>query len=98
VPALFIPNPNLEQEIKSDSGVRRAMDEVGDAGLEELKERIPVDSGALLASATIIRLEDAGQRLQVSVDYWGFPEYGTENMPAQPYLRPTLSALGLNLT
>ena len=39
-------------------------------------------------------------RISVNVSYWNFPEYGTSNpdYPTTPYLRPALSALGLNLT
>lgn len=97
MPGLFIPNPNMEREIKSDSGVKHAMDEVGDAGIEELRARIPVLTGELLASAEVVRLAEGGQRLQVGTDHWLFPEFGTEFMPAEPFLRPTLTALGLHL-
>lgn len=94
----FIPNPNLARELKTDAAVRGAMDEVGEAALEAARELAPVASGALRDSLKVERIEDGGVRLSVNVDYWLFPEFGTVFMAPEPYLRPSLSAVGLGVT
>lgn len=92
----FIPNPLFPLEISVDPQFTGWMAEQGDAAFEELKSRIPVDTGALLASAAIERLTGGGQRLSVSTDYWSYVEYGTSNMAPQSFLRNTLDVLGLH--
>ena len=94
---VFVPNPLLETAIKMDPGVQAGMARVGDVALAELRSRIPVLTGALLASARIERV-NGEQRLVVGTDHWLFPEYGTSKMAPEPYLRPTLTALGLGIT
>jgi HK97 gp10 family phage protein len=94
----FIPNPNIEREIKTDSGVREMLDDLGEQALDEAQSLAPVATGALRDSLAITRLDEGGVRLSVNVDYWLFPEFGTVNMPPEPYLRPTLTALGLRVT
>ena len=93
----LIPNPRFEAELHADPVFRARMDAVGEIGLEELRSRIPVLSGELLASAELIHLPDGGQRLQVGTDHWIFPEFGTSDMAAEPYLRPTLDELKARL-
>lgn len=50
---------------------------------EDAKRFAPVETGRLRDS---IRAE--GNRVVVGVDYWQYPEFGTSEMAAEPYLRP----------
>jgi HK97 gp10 family phage protein len=95
--AEFVPNPAFLVELEADPLFHAGMDEIGNEGLSELRRRIPVgETGDLEASAEVIRLPGGGQRLQVGTDHWEFPEFGTIYQDAQPYLRPTIDALGLH--
>ena len=45
----------------------------------------PEHTGALAAS---VRASDEGVEM---LDYWQYPEYGTVNMAAQPFVRPAIA-------
>jgi HK97 gp10 family phage protein len=94
----FIPNPTIAAQIKADPEVGANIMEVGEEALAFARDHAPVDTGTLRNSLRIERVEGNGARVSVNVDYWLFPEYGTVNMAAQPYLRPGLTAVGVNLT
>jgi len=70
---------------------------IGNEVLQFAQDHAPVDTGALRSSLRMERIEGNGQRVSVNVDYWLFPEYGTFAMAAQPYLRPALTATGMNI-
>lgn len=61
------------------------------------KQNAPVDTGRLRSSITYNMVELPGQLpkavVGTSVQYAPFQEFGTEDMPAQPFLRPALSRL-----
>jgi HK97 gp10 family phage protein len=95
---VFIPDPTIAAQIKVDPEVGAAVGRVGAEALSFSKDHAPVETGALRSSMRVERIEGNGARVSVNVDYWLFPEFGTVNMTARPYLRPALSALGLNLT
>lgn len=92
----FVLNPRLIPEMLADAEFQAALEVVGDEGLEEAQRRVPVATGALRDSLRVERITD-GRRISANVDYWGFVEYGTADTPEQPYLRPTLTALGLRI-
>lgn len=52
---------------------------------QDARRMAPVETGRLRAS---IKVE--GDKVTVGTDHWIYPEYGTENMHAQPYMRPAL--------
>lgn len=74
--------------------VEKAIREVGDQVLAEAQALVPVDTGALKASLRVTNVpegEDAyGVALTTDSEYWMHVEYGTRNMPAQPYIRPAV--------
>lgn len=95
----FVPNPRVAIAILADPGFQARMELIGQEGLEQAKERAPVgETGNLRDSLKVERLSNGGRRISANVDYWGFVEFGTSDTPAQPYLRPTLTALGLRVT
>lgn len=95
----FLPNPRVALAILADAEFQARMEAIGREALEEAKQRAPVgETGNLRDSLKVERLTNGGRRVSANVDYWGFVEYGTSDTPAQPYLRPTLTALGLRVT
>lgn len=95
---VFVMNPAYPAQIKVDPGVGAMMMEVGAEALAFAQDHAPVETGALKASLTLEHVSGNVARVSVNVDYWLFPEYGTVNMPAEPYLRPALAATGAHLT
>lgn len=57
------------------------------------KVRAPVDTGTLRASIQAKRVGNMHWEVWVGVDYGIYPEYGTVNMAARPYLRPAVNAV-----
>lgn len=95
----FVPNPRVAIAMLADAEFQARMEAVGVVALEEAKQRAPVgETGNLRDSLKVERLSNGGRRVSANVDYWGFVEYGTSEMSAQPYLRSTLTALGLRVT
>jgi HK97 gp10 family phage protein len=58
---------------------------------EGAQRRAPVDTGTLRASIQAKRISATHWEVWVGVDYGIYLEYGTVNMPAQPYLRPAVA-------
>lgn len=94
---LFVPDPTIAAQIKVDPEVGVAIGVVAAEALREAQSLAPVDTGRLRNSLRVERVEGNGWRVSVNVDYWNFPEYGTVNMAATPYLRPSLTAVGLGV-
>jgi len=94
---LFIPDPTLAAQIKVDPEIGATLAVIGNEALQSAQDHAPVLSGKLKRSLRVERIEGNGARVSVNVDYWNFPEYGTSEMPATPYLRPALTAVGLNI-
>lgn len=92
---VFIPRPDLEVAVAEEAAP--AVDEVAQAALDEAQSLCPVDTGELLAS---LHVEDGdapgAKRVVAGTDHWLYPEYGTSEMPAEPYLRPVIDSLGLH--
>jgi len=59
--------------------------------VREAKQRAPVDTGRLRASITAELVEQGKTPkalVSSNVEYAPYVEFGTENRPAQPFLRP----------
>lgn len=79
------------------SSLNNAAQSITEQGVDMAQDRAPVDTGKLRRS---IRghVEDMMERTAINIiagaDHAPHQEYGTIYMDAQPYLRPTLEALG----
>jgi HK97 gp10 family phage protein len=62
---------------------------VANAVRDDMEALCPVDTGELLASIKVEAVSDTAY-VFVGTDHWIFPEYGTVNQRAQPYIRPAL--------
>lgn len=80
----------LERELGPK--VKRLMAELAETGARKASELAPVYTGALAASIHSEETED-GAKYGSDLDYAGYPEFGTFDQPAQPYLRPALDAV-----
>lgn len=77
----------LEREIRPQ--VDRELERAAEAGAEDARRRVPVDTGRLRDSIKVARTAN-GARYGSDVDYALFVEFGTVDTPAQPFLRPGL--------
>lgn len=57
------------------------------------KSNAPVDTGTLKNSIQAIRVGEAHWRVVVGVEYGMYVEWGTVNMPAQPFFQPAIMAV-----
>lgn len=82
---------NLAAEVQA--GARAAIRETATEAREEMKRRVPVDTGALRRNITS-RVQpskltaEIGPRRGAGVHYAYWVEFGTSSMPAQPFARP----------
>lgn len=58
--------------------------------LGEAQRNAPVKTGYLRSTGYVEPIQDQGCEIGFSADYAFYPEYGTANMKAQPYLRPAV--------
>lgn len=95
---VFIPNPNFIHEVLEEPMADQMFEDLGEQGLEIAQRLVPVDTGELHDSLHTEELDDGepGVRIVAGTDHWMFPEFGTSETPAQPYLRPVLDELGLH--
>jgi HK97 gp10 family phage protein len=95
----FHPNPGMERALAATPEMKRYLDQIADEAAEEVRRRVPVDSGTLRDSieATVERTPE-GYVAKVTVGnrkafYWGMVEFGTSRLGARPYFRPGIQAL-----
>lgn len=86
----FQINKQSVQKLAMSEGVQDALLHAAAVGAQSAELRVPVDTGELMNSI------DYGVKDGVAWFGAGAPhvlhvEYGTKNMPAQPFLRPALS-------
>jgi len=80
----------------TDSGrqkVKEALEKKMIKALATSQKLAPVDTGRLRSSLTYVDISDSdkiGFALGTPVNYAPHQEFGTENMPPQPFLRPAL--------
>lgn len=91
----FVPNPAFVAGLPTSPGVQEKLQQVAEAGLEVARSLAPVATGTLRDSLHVEIGPDGSRRVATDVDYWLFPEFGTSEMDAQPYLRPIIDSLGL---
>jgi HK97 gp10 family phage protein len=72
----------------SGSGIRRALDSAGAAGLREAQSLVPVKTGALKASIYSNVISDDTLALGSKSDYAEYIEYGTSKQGAKPFIEP----------
>lgn len=89
----FVPNP-LAAKI-AEIETKPQVSEAAQAVLNYARDHVPVDTGELRDSLELLD-EGDGYRVQVGTDHWIFPEFGTSDMPAEPYLRPAIDDVGLH--
>jgi HK97 gp10 family phage protein len=80
---------------KLDSAVTSLLDRIGSQAAERARELAPIDTGKLRASiGHLVRQEDRAVIIYADMFYAEFVEMGTYRMPARPFLRPALLAMG----
>lgn len=81
----------------TDSGrrkIQKALNKKAIRIVREAQKNSPVDTGRLRSSITFEEKENGiGVSVGTNVQYAKFQEFGTENMPAQPYLRPAMKKI-----
>lgn len=90
----FIPNPLAGEIAKLQAAPH--IQEVAEEGLALAQAHVPVDTGELLDSLHIEDIPEGGKRIVAGTDHWQFPEFGTSDQAAEPYLRPLIDELGLH--
>jgi HK97 gp10 family phage protein len=91
----FIPNPFLQQELEHDPEVQHNIKEVAEAVADYARSIVPVDTGELHDSIEVVEVE-GGWAVQVGTDHWLFIEFGTSEIAAEPFMRPSIEATGLH--
>jgi len=75
-------------------GAARALVQKGVADVEgQAKQRAAVDTGAMRNSIGGRMTGDTSREVSVGQDYGVHLEYGTVNMPAQPFMNPAVDAV-----
>jgi HK97 gp10 family phage protein len=78
--------------LAKNPGVLAGVEEVAEAAADLMRKRAPKDSGEGAASIHVEPDDDEpGFRIGWDPDhfYMLFPEFGTEQQPARPFMRPT---------
>jgi HK97 gp10 family phage protein len=90
-------HPTAIAALNGHPAVLAAERRVADAIVDDAQHRAPRDTGA---GADSIHAEEVDGVWRVgwdaAHDYMRFPEFGTERMPAQPFLRPAAAAATKN--
>lgn len=85
---------SLELTKQGKEKLNNALKKKGFKVVREAKKNAPVDTGRLRASITLNTEQRPDGLVNVlvgsDVDYAPFVEFGTENRPPQPFLRPAL--------
>jgi HK97 gp10 family phage protein len=82
-----VVHQNVIDLIPKKPEVRAAVKQIAEEILADSQQSVPVDTGELKASGYVEEHGD-GFRIGYSADHAGYVEFGTSEMPAQPYLRP----------
>lgn len=92
----YIPNPFLAQQAERSAFTRADLRARGQIVLERARSLAPSLTGALRDSLQA-ELGPANERARVvigtEIAYAAFVEFGTEDTPAVPYLRPALESV-----
>lgn len=76
-------------------GLDEVINEAMEAGVESAQRLVPIDTGELHDGIEIVEFASNGRGSYgvTDVDYADDVEFGTQNAPAQPYLRPSVDAM-----
>jgi HK97 gp10 family phage protein len=91
----FLPNPLVGVEWERTAHTQAMIANLGEEVAQKARELAPVDTGALRDSITSELVGGGGPaeaQIVANVPYAGFVEFGTDDTPMQPYLRPALDA------
>lgn len=88
----LILNPLLAAEIAKE--VKPGVHDAAEAVADDARAHCPVDTGELLDSIEVVDTDD-GSQVIVGTDHWIYPEFGTVNMAAEPFMRPAIDDVGL---
>jgi len=93
MPAFVWMGAQFERKVKQTVSAR--LHQAGEAGVEEARRLVPVDTGQTRASIGYT-VDESRLLLQLHADTtWAvFVEMGTRRQPARPFLRPGLAAAG----
>jgi hypothetical protein len=91
----LVVNPAFADEVARGPEIQAQLQQLAEEGLAVAQQLVPVDTGELLDSLHIEDAPDGGKRVVAGTDHWQFPEFGTFDDEAQPYLRPIVDAIGL---
>jgi HK97 gp10 family phage protein len=72
--------------------VRRALEEMAEAGAADARRRVPVDTGRLRDGIRAEATEDGARWGVEGVPYADDVEFGTFDTRAQPFLRPSIDS------
>lgn len=79
---------------KYEEDVSRQIDSIMDQSVkeivEEMKTKVPVDSGRLRNSISSEKVDDYSYVVRASADYAPYVEFGTIHTPAQPFFQPVV--------
>ncbi len=85
------PRPLLQDV---DSKIAAKMVQMGNIGIAEARRLVPVDTGQLRDSiGYTYRQSDKTLQLYADKFYSTFVEFGSSRSPAQPFLRPAMTAM-----
>jgi len=92
---------DVKVDVRSGLGIfdrvrQQICEDVAQQALARAQSLCPVDTGELRDSLHIEDAPDGGKRVVAGTDHWLFPEFGTSEMAAEPYLRPVIDDLGLH--
>jgi len=76
-----------------DSDIEQFVEDVAKDMAITAKRIVPVDTGKLQQSITVVKEDDLTHLIGTNVDYALFVEDGTQNQKAQPYLKPAAGRL-----
>lgn len=91
----FVANPLNFKLAKEET--QPAIMKIANKVVKTAARLAPKETGALSKSGKVTALSKGGARIQFTVRYAGFVEFGTVYQEPQPYLRPALDTVGFEL-
>lgn len=84
----MVRTPGSDAQIEAK--LRGAISHLADDIADDAQRYAPVDTGELVNSIHVVQLGPKSARIVADAPHAGFVEFGTENMDAQPFMRPAL--------
>lgn len=89
----FLADPKATEQVTAEA--QPAIADIAEQALADARAHVPIETGELYDSLHIEEIEN-GKRVVAGTDHWVFPEFGTSEMAAQPYLRTIIDDIGLS--